>query len=167
MRTKDTLKSKISDLAIYHLLFHRELNKLLNNACIAYKRYRYFAIIFILGIFTSPCELIAQNKVSYAYSSLRTCEIVSHSSELNNCKTLQNNSIITIDYDNKSIVILIDNKNRINLNIEKVLKMSDGFHIDCSDLKGSDVIIEVYDNDQIWLKNRTHLIVYQSPYEIY
>jgi hypothetical protein len=154
MKIKATLKVKNPKLYNYILLFPRKLNQLLNSTHVVLKSNRYSAIIFILGIVTNPCELIAQNKFTYEYSSARTCELVAHSSELNNCKTLQNNSNFIFDFDNKSIVLLIDKKHRIDLKIEKVLTMLDGLHIACSDIKGGDVLIEVYENGQIWLKNR-------------
>lgn len=124
-------------------------------------RNKYFIVFLMLYTFMEPNSVLAQSTFAIEYNTARICELVPHSNELQNCQTHDNHSNFNFDFKSKSITISIDNKNKIDLHIERILTFEDGLHIICADTNGRDVLVEVYDNGQIWLKSQTHLIIYQ------
>jgi hypothetical protein len=121
----------------------------------------FFSTIFSLILLVQTKQLLAQSPTSLEYNIVRVCQFAPNTTEVENCETLNINAEFTFDFQKKSISILLNKKDRIDLRVINTLTLKDGLHIDCSDIQGGSVSLEVYDNGEIWLKNKTHLIIYR------
>lgn len=120
----------------------------------------FFIALLSLIVLLQSKTLIAQSPSTLEYNNIRVCQFAANTSEVENCETLNLNAVFTFDFQQKSISILLGKKDKIDLKIINTLTLNEGLRINCSDIQGGSVSLEIYDNGQIWLKNKTHLIVY-------